>query len=147
MAAKVKADLLVDLPNEHVRWLEGKAVEHELPDAGKAFRCALMFVVSKGRPLSLEGVRAMQPGAATTRLAIPLAPQQLSWVHEEVQRAGEGASSSLVAAAVCDACIAAESADVFGVIRCKTGAVASGDACDGARAALLKQRERQQAAA
>lgn len=133
----------VELPAAHAAWLEGMAAEHALPDAGKAFRCALMFVIGRGTALGRE--RAASAETARAPLALQLAPQQLAWVEAEARRACGGVDASHVAAAVCDACMAADSAEVFGVIRCKTGAAAApdGGACEGARAALRAQRERQ----
>ncbi|KAG8468593.1 hypothetical protein KFE25_013676 [Diacronema lutheri] len=137
--ASAKSELVVDLSCDHVRWLEGATAEYELPDTGKAFRCALMFAMSRG-PLALPSPGT--PAEGTAPFTARLAPQQLAWLGEEVRRAGEGATASQVATAMCNACAQGHSDDVFGVVRCKTGVATADSACEGARAALAKQRAR-----
>jgi hypothetical protein len=139
-----KDELRVELPATVLDWLRAKATEHQLPDEGKAFRCCLMYAVAQG-PLG-----SLPPSAPASvpnvTIALPLAPQQLGWIDEQVVRLGEEVTASRVVSAVCDACLRADSEQVFGVVRCKTGATVSDDAtCEGARQALARQRARREA--
>ncbi|KAJ1632754.1 hypothetical protein T492DRAFT_838138 [Pavlovales sp. CCMP2436] len=134
-----KERLAVELPARQLLWLNDRAAAHELSDAGKAFRCCVMFQIAAGLERATETPPTTEERVVAT--SFELAPEQHLWVREQMLRVGGGASQ--VASEVCASCMRADAQHVFGVIRCKSGAVAESDvACEGARAALAKQRPR-----
>lgn len=125
----------LSLLDEHAGWLERMAEKHRLPDQGKAFRCCLMYIQAKETALAAPTGDSPPTSGRTT---LHLAPAQLEWLQQSSAQL-KATTITHMAGAVCGACMAADEAEVFGVIRCKTdGEVKKGDQpqCEGARYAL-----------
>lgn len=152
-----KQTLSVSLPSQMIRWLEAATKAHSLPTQSKAVRCCINCVALGDIDMSTttaddESCDAVVDQAVT----IELASEQIQWI-ESMILAGTGERDSLkntttttatptttfsnqseVIRGVILACMKADEAVVFGVIRCKSKVLA----CEGAQEAVDLVRKR-----
>eukprot|EP01062_Namystynia_karyoxenos_P031642 TRINITY_DN23458_c0_g1_i1.p2 TRINITY_DN23458_c0_g1~~TRINITY_DN23458_c0_g1_i1.p2 ORF type:complete len:172 (+),score=56.53 TRINITY_DN23458_c0_g1_i1:75-518(+) len=134
-----KSVVPLSLPASYWEYLRAAAAEHSLPDAGKAFRCCINYAGQAGGDKVWETTHEQEaaPGAPEAG-ELELAQCQMD-VLQAAAAARFGSDTSAAARHLIQACRAADPAEVYGVIRCKSANLGPADAqtpCPGAVSAL-----------
>lgn len=161
MSGSTKSTISVSLPTEMIDWLDASTKSQSLPNQSKAVRCCIncialgdvkTIIVDDDDDDDDDGDKQSNNSICDYRAVnIELATEQVKWIDSIITRTGTGnnkegvteegttattttifSNQSEVVRSVIKACMKADEAVVFGVIRCKSKVTT----CDGAKEAI-----------